>query len=155
MSDGVPDPTLVGMLKLDIDLRRTCKRIQKVVDYFIKSNYPAVKIGYGELTIWPNQFEVFERYDSVKIKMIKKLQISTEVWNRKGVRDTTKHETFKMLLSQIEELECDVDNGFVSDFYDSVLKWCSNLKRLSILEVQSNRFIGDDNQWLLRSALKF
>lgn len=138
MNDKLPGSALVTpILILNVDcfeelfewlsvadllaLRRTCKRLQKVVDHFIKSYYPAVKIIRCG-------------------KYVKPITVTLNDIPKNMIRN------FQMVLPVIEEL-CFM-NGFKGDFYDLISKWCFNLKFLSIQRIKSNILVGNSNQWL-------
>lgn len=125
-------------------LRRTCERLQQVIDYFIRTNYPAVKMGRGKIKLREHEFDAFRNYDSTSVEKIKELTIYAN--------DLTKNEIdiFAGILPQIEKIHIKIFNEFVGEFYDLILKSCSNLKCLSISNTVWNRVIGEDNRWLTR-----
>lgn len=46
-------------------LRQTCKRLQRAVDYYIKTNYPAVKIGFRVFLLYTKQHDLLN-FDQLK-----------------------------------------------------------------------------------------
>lgn len=170
------------LLKLDVDcfeelfewlsltdlltLRGTCKRLQKLVDYFIKSKYPAVKIGYAKVELYqfhepnsklrirdrkPKNNRDFDKFldellnDSIIIKMIKDLVIYVEFLTKEKI------DKFKAILPHVEKLQIIPPNHLESDYYESILKWCSSLKCLRVDgEFRKNNAICIENQWLRR-----
>lgn len=147
------------LLKLDVDcfeelfewvsladlraMRQTCKRLQKVVDYFIRLNYPTVKFGHGKIKLQAHKFNVIKQHDSTSLKMIKELEVWVINLKQKDI------EFFSEILPQIEILHIGIST-LENEFYESILKHCSNLKKLSICNIQGNRVIGDEDRWLLR-----
>lgn len=123
-------------------LRQTCKRLKQVVDYFIKMNYPAVQIGFGSIELYEANVDQFRQLDPVKIKMIKQAEIFFNTLTQKEI------DIFKGILPQLERLkigtwQCEVN------FYESILKWCVNLKSLSIYRI-SMEIMGEEKDWLHR-----
>lgn len=159
-SDGALSPQLTSRIfELNIDcfeelfewlsfkdllaLRQTCKQFKKIVDYYIKEYYPAVKIGYGILRLQRPYIGRLRFLDPIIIKSIKKLRLD--------VIDLSLAEIsiMKDLLSHIEVL--DLGNWEIEhDFYEVFLQFCPKLKYLSIDEVSGDTLMGAGNQWLLR-----
>lgn len=55
-----------------LHLRQTCKRFKKIVDYYIKTNYPIV----GRFELRDSNFEIFRRMDDSSIELIQELDVS-------------------------------------------------------------------------------
>lgn len=129
-------------------LGQTCKRMQKVVDYHIKSNYPAVKKGQGRIRLNRRNCVEFQKYDPFSVKKINELELRVHRMTEKDV------DNFKSLLPRIEKLhvvgeyeyKCDLE----FDLYNSILKKCLKLKHLRLSSSRSKYiFDNDDNEWLL------
>lgn len=126
-------------LKQLLILRRTCKRIQKVVDYYIKLTYPKL------LRLRVNERRLMELCDA---------QLNCYEWIRHlylwtGLNDT-QIDGIKYILNQLETLKLNYVqiNG---DFYEVLLKHCPRLKYLSVGTCTLPKMIiGTGNDWLLR-----
>ncbi|XP_055296165.1 uncharacterized protein LOC129565373 [Sitodiplosis mosellana] len=149
------------ILKLDVDcfeelfewlsladlrsLRQTCKRLKQVIDYFIKSDYPAMKIGYGRIVLHEDKIDQFQQLNPTSLEMIKQARICFDPLTEKEIN------VIKCILPQLERLKISTYrlNG---NFYESILKRCLNLKYLSIGSIHSNSYaiIGGGNKWLHR-----
>ncbi|XP_055296108.1 uncharacterized protein LOC129565347 isoform X1 [Sitodiplosis mosellana] len=147
------------ILKLDVDcfedlfewlsladlrsLRRMCKRLKQVVDYFIKTHYPAVKMGYGRIELHEDKIDQFQQLHLTSVEMIKEAKI---YFNEITVKEI---DVFKGILPQVERLKINTWQLSANEgnFYESILKWCSNLKYLSI-DLIHYAIIGEDNEWL-------
>lgn len=121
-------------------LRRTCKRIQKVVDYYIRLTYP-------QLLRLPRASErrLLELCDArlCCYEWIRHLHLWT------GLNDT-QIDGIKYILSELETLKLNYVqiNG---DLYEVLLKYCTRLKYLSIGTCTLPQvIIGTGNDWLLR-----
>ena len=152
IQNATADQLASSILKLNVDcfdelfewlsladlrsLRQTCRRLKQVVNYFIKSNYPAVKIGFGRIVI--DSFHHFQSLDPIKSKMIRQAMIDTFDNNDQ------KSDSFKEILPQLERLQIRIFN-FSDDLHELILKWCSNLKYLWIYETVDELCSG---QWL-------
>ena len=113
-SAAAADPLTSPILKLDVDcfeelfewlsladlraLRQTCKRLKLVVEYFIKTNYPAVKIGIGCIYLC-HDFDEIKELDPVKVKMIKEAKILACHMSDEII------DMMKGILPQLERLE--------------------------------------------------
>lgn len=148
------------ILKLDVDcfeelfeflsvndlhaLRQTCTRSKRVVDYFIRTNYPTIQFGYGEVFLNKYICKQYCQLDSSSTKMIKQLKIlSEENLNAKDL------EILQEILPQFERIEIEI-GWLEGDFYEVILKWCTSLKDLSIRNIFGCEVIGDGNKWLSR-----
>lgn len=101
-------------------LRRTCKRIQKVVDYYIKLTYPHL------LRLRVNERRLLELCDA---------RLNCYEWIRhlilwSGLNDT-QIDSIKYILNELETLKLNYVqiNG---DFYEVPLKYCPRLKYLGV-----------------------
>lgn len=99
-------------------LRRTCKRLQKVVDFYIRSKYPSITNGYEKLKLHERRFETFQPIDTTSVTMIKELNICAVhlIKNMIG--------TFVEILPQIEKLHIGTWT-LEGEFYETILKWCT------------------------------
>ncbi|XP_055306167.1 uncharacterized protein LOC129570540 [Sitodiplosis mosellana] len=123
-------------------LRQTCKRMKQAVDYFIKINYPAVKFGFGRILIDTRILQYFGRLDPNKSKMIKRALVDAFDNPKDDI------EMFKGIFPQLERLQIRIYD-FRGDLHELILKWCSNLKYLFIIETVDD-LMGGDNEWLNR-----
>ncbi|XP_031637986.1 uncharacterized protein LOC116350356 [Contarinia nasturtii] len=122
-------------------LRQTCKRLKRVVDYFIKSNYPSVQFGFGRVVLRKHKSDKFRQLDATSLKLIKQITLWTGESHEIGsIRD---------ILPQLERFKIGTGE-FDGDFYKSVLRWCTNLKDLSICHIMEDKVIGNENEWLHR-----
>lgn len=126
-------------LKQLLMCRCTCFRMQRVVDYYIKLNYPKLSRLYirdrQQLLAMCNGHLIY--FEWIKQLTIHSIQLNSA--DAGGI---------KRVLSQLEILQLNnVDvNG---DFYEIILKHCPHLKHLDII-TRSNTIIGTGNEWLLR-----
>lgn len=151
---------LSPILKLDVDcfeelfewlpladllaLRETCKRLQQIVDYFIRTNYPVVKFGFGRIKLYNiRNLNYFLQMDHVKVKMIKEVIVKADEITKEDI------DIIKGILPQLEGLEIGAGN-IRANFYESIIKWCSKLKYLSIRTTLNNGKKSDkESNWLL------
>lgn len=124
-----------------LSIRRTCKRMKAVVDYYIKLNYPrllrfCIKNRQTLLELCDSPLNYFE--------WIRHLYIWTIGLNG------TQTDGIKYILDQLETLKlCWV--RIDGDFYEVVLKHCPRLKYLGLrTEATPQIIIGTGNEWLLR-----
>ncbi|XP_055298555.1 uncharacterized protein LOC129566540 [Sitodiplosis mosellana] len=123
-------------------LRQTCKRLKQVIDYFIKTNYPAVRIGFR--CIMPgvcigDEFHQIQQLDPISVNMIKKVRFCVNIITHKCIN------SLRQILSHVEHIEnnaIEVDG----DFYESILKGCSSLKYLYV----NDEMVVGKNGWLCR-----
>ncbi|XP_055313689.1 uncharacterized protein LOC129574980 [Sitodiplosis mosellana] len=120
-------------------LRQTCKRMKQTVDYYIRTNYPAV----GKMEINDNnvkQIKKFHHRGSNPIELIEEVKISTRKFDL---------DEFKGLFNNVERIKL-VNVKIEGEFYD-FLKFCDKLKFLQInMHASDGIVIGNGNEWLLR-----
>lgn len=121
-------------------LRQSCKRLKRVVDYYIKVNYPLVFI---KLPIRDYQLEYFRRTDSNSFNSVNHVTFLTSLLTASRIKD------IKHILNRCESIYIE-SMQIEGDFYDSFLKVCERMKCLSISKIKSNIIIGDGNQWMQR-----
>lgn len=126
-------------LKQLLVLRRTCKRIQKVVDYYIKLIYPQLR------RLRVNERHLLDLCDARLncYEWIRHLYLWT------GLNDT-QIDGIKYILNELETLKLNYVqiNG---DFYEVLLKHCLRLKYLGVGTCTLPKMIiGTGNDWLLR-----
>lgn len=126
-------------LKQLLILRRTCKRIQKVVDYYLKLTYPQLLRSRANerclMDLCDRRLNCYE--------WIRHLYLWTGLNN-------TQIDGIKYILNQLETLKLNYVqiNG---DFYEILLKYCQRLKYLGIGTCTLPKMIiGTGNEWLLR-----
>lgn len=122
-------------------LRQTCKKFKKIVDFFIREYYPAIKFGYAKLCLPSNNLDKFGNFDSISTKMIKKITF-TDCLRNEQIKN------LKPILSNIETIEIS-SYGIEGNFYEQFLKFCPNLKHLCIWNICGNHVIGSGNEWML------
>lgn len=131
-------------LKQLLVLRRTCKRIQKVVDYYIKLTYPQLR-----------RLRVNER----RLSELCDARLNCYAWIRHlylwtGLNDT-QIDGIKYILNELETLKLNYVqiNG---DFYEVLLQHCPRLKYLGIGTCTLPKMIiGTGNDWLFRQYPTF
>lgn len=103
-------------------LRRTNKRFKKIVDFFIKTNYPA----FGKFKLFDTNFDMFRQMDSITIGMMKEIDISVD-----RNFDGSQFESIKEVLSKVMEVSI---RSWTTpfDFHNSFLKYCNNMQCLTI-----------------------
>ncbi|XP_055302449.1 uncharacterized protein LOC129568496 isoform X2 [Sitodiplosis mosellana] len=152
-----------------VSLSTTCKRMKDVVSRYFGRKYPTKRITIkmdsdlrGRIEYWPRELYVqrfreyfqniairgrqpiiFRHVGSFCNKTPKKLRILeakalTEM-HGKCIED---------LLKNVEIVEFE-DCSFATDFYDSFLKYCLNLKQLVLKSFAECTHNGTKNRWLL------
>lgn len=81
------------------------------------------------------------------MKMIKELNVNVDKLTKEKI------DNFKMILPQIEKLRID-GSEYQGDFYELILKSCSNLRHLHIYNIEFGVIIGKNNSWLHRQYPK-
>lgn len=126
-------------------IRQTCEPLKKVVDYFIKKYYPSVKFD-GEI-LRLNKDNTFFRLQQMHPTLMDFKHFSIEL------NDISRDEIdiLKDFLPGLEQLRIRI-NKLRYDFYDSILKWCSSLKYLSVNQnpgrLDNAYFMfNDENGW--------
>lgn len=123
-----------------LTLRLTSRHMKHVVDYFIKKNYPTIRIGYKKIEIFSEDFIEINRLDPITIKAIKEIFF----WTVKLTLEQI--EIVKEILPQIERLY--IAWQMTDKFYETFLQHCSNLKFLSLTIKHSTNDDGIENDWL-------
>lgn len=103
-----------------LHLRQTCKRFKQIIDYYIKTNFPALRRIYMDV----DNFEWFRQMDDSSIDLIEELHILIE-----PNFDVTRFEDVKRCLNKVSMIYVYPFDSEM-DLYDILLKYCSNLKRL-------------------------
>lgn len=135
-------------LKDLLALRRTCKRLKKVVDYHILTNYPASGFAYKKVYISCHSVNKFSQLDACLVQRIKEVNVMFNDMTGDQI------EGIRGILCQadkIDVIEWYWDHEVNQDFYEFFLKFCKNTKYLSISNIQRGPIIGIGNEWLLRS----
>lgn len=123
--------------------RRTCKRMHAVVNYYIKFNYPQLQsIAISEQQRWMDFCQTpLDYFKWINNLHIKELQLGrTEI-------DSITHILNQLHWLSLYKVKID------GDFYETVLKHCSRLNKLSIQEcnyTSQTNIIGNGNDWLHR-----
>lgn len=121
-------------------LRQTCKHMKHVVDYFIRTNYPAIQIGYKKIALFASDLKEFNHLDLITLKAIREIFFWTEELTLDEI------DSVKCILPQIERLF--IGWPTEGEFYRAFLQHCTHLKFLSM----SKKYSPDvENEWLLES----
>lgn len=126
-------------LKDLLELRQTCKKLRKLVHYFLKEFYPSFKIGYGKVMLFDNNPNFLQQLDFNSIKCVKEIGVYTFDFPL---------EDMKTRLDQvqvIETLSFRIDNKFLGQ----LLKMCTNLKCLCVRKVYHSSLTANGNDFLL------
>lgn len=143
-----------GIFKMDIDcfeelfewlsaaelrtLSCTCKRLKRIVNYYIRTIYP--KIGKFELN--DENFDMFRKMDSGTIGLIRKINVSLG-----SDFDGAQLLDIKEILNRVKKIII-MKWKTNSDFYNCFLKYCNNVKWLSIKWPTKGPNIYFDDEWL-------
>lgn len=119
-------------------LRQTCKQLKNIIDCHIKSHYPIVRIGYVKIEHFRN-IEPNIRNLIREVRLLNYYQKFDEVFQEN-----------KEILNHVEYVRS-FKNCVSGEFYETFLKFCPNLKCVSIGRVRDDIIIGSTNEWLLRS----
>lgn len=122
--------------------RRISKKFKSVIDNFIETYYPSKQIGYGCIVLTKHKFETFHKLDTYTLSLIKQITLWTGELNEIS---KIQPEFWK----QIERFQIGTWE-FHGDFYETILKYCENLKDLSICHIMNDTVIGKNNKWLHR-----
>lgn len=120
------------------DLRVTCKRFKKIVDYYFKVNYPRI----GKFKLNNNHLDMFRQMDSGTIGWIREIEVLVG------------HDFDVNQFSSIEKILNNVKNIIIkrwktdSNIYNCFLKYCKNLKCLSIKRTNIFSSIDISSEWL-------
>lgn len=127
-------------------LRQTCKRLKKIVDHCIKEYYPAIK--FGKIEFDPKSVDQYKSLNSIDIKLIKHINIQAEHF--RNAAEFLEIDNVKQILAQIETINIDYMSYYEENFYDRFLKYCENLKKLTISGIDIDRNCGTewDFNWL-------
>lgn len=124
-------------------LRQTCKRLNQVVDGFVTKNFPAVKFGFRRIIMSDWDFTIMG-LDPAEAKWIKKANIN------ESDMDDEKIDDLQIILPHLECLRF-YETNVQANFYESILKWCSNLQSLYIIDTTFNMENPNDaDHWLNR-----
>lgn len=108
-------------------LRRTCKRMKQVVNYYIKENYP---LGFGNFKIYDGHYEHLRNFDDSFAILYKTIFLDFSM-----VRELN-FENIKHILSKIENINFDGSDLFKvkPDSIQKILRMCENVKSLGLDE---------------------
>lgn len=124
-------------------LRRTCKRMKQVVDYYIKLNYPKAL----HLKLHRSRFDELHPFVPNVFKWTKHLNIWPGDLTSQQIEDIT------YIFNQIESLQMDCVE-MEGDLYKNILKHCTHLRYLAIRTSKNYRILGNGNEWLHRKYPK-
>ncbi|XP_031639911.1 uncharacterized protein LOC116351894 [Contarinia nasturtii] len=149
-------------------LSTTCKRLQGVVSRYFSRKYPTKRMtvkmdARQRIEFWPRekyiqrfreyfqnigirgrQPALFRHVGTICNKTLKKIRIleATALTEMHG-------RCIEELLKNVEIVEFE-ECSFAADFYDSFLKYCSNLKQLVLKSFKECTHSGIKNKWLLQ-----
>lgn len=134
-------------------LRRTCKQMKQIVDYYITFNHRKLKFlyicgNYGTIYGWHRSDFCYKRlshYDWIRHLHI--IDFSNDI--------TAGIDSIKYILNQLDTLRLYPSIGIYGElhgeFYEVFLQHCSRLKYLGLKVRDIERtIIGTGNEWLLR-----
>lgn len=158
VAEPANDKSLSPMLKLNIDcfeelfeclsltdilsLRRTCKRLKNVINYYIKEKFPAIKVGYGKEVIHAD-FDGILQLEPNRAKLIEEIFVCSNLVNIQAISD------IEVILSQVEKLTVS-GHQLDLEFLEAIPKCCTSLKYLNRPYIHE-KTIGNENDWLLRT----
>lgn len=121
--------------------RLTCKRMNLVVNQYIKRDYPKLQaLKIFEQKRWLE----FCQMPLVRFKWVKELNIIRIHLNNSEEINGIKH-----VLNQLEKLKLN-DVQIDGDLYEVILKHCNQLKGLFLCDGSNDTVFGPSNDWLLR-----
>lgn len=130
-----------------LKIRRTCKQMKQMVDFYIKFNYSQVTRS----AVYTNQHLLaLGEASSDCFQWIKHLYISRLEWTATCI------ESIQYILNELESLDLNMVK-VDGDFYELILKHCPKLKHLTVVTKSlPQTIIGTGNEWLFReySSLK-
>lgn len=146
-----------------ISFGKTCRRLQQVAGDIYRSNYVSKRIiaegGYKilhrelsifipyieKISICGNNLKVYD-YVGTKCKSLREIRLGNNL-------SEDAIECLKNLLTKVELIEMN-ECILRQEFYESFLKYCSQIKNLSVKRSYRNRnksiIIGTNNDWLLQ-----
>lgn len=120
-------------------LRQTCKRLKKIVDYYIKTNYPKL----GKLYLTRKTFNELRRMDFNSTSLIiKEIDVSVE-----SDFDSSQFVYISDFLTKIEYVHISTWKAD-PNIYEVFLKYCTNLKLLLMENYQTIGCVNVNNEWL-------
>lgn len=121
------------------NLRQTCKLNKQILDDYLKMKYSM------NFRVQKCRMAQLNRMNSVGFEFVNRMVFLGEGLN------VARFEEMKAILNHIESIEfiCPFLNG---DFYEDLLKYCTQLKHLMIRNCceESAVIIGNNNEWLNR-----
>lgn len=121
-------------------LRRTCKRMKNIVDYYIRLNY-SLKLRIKRHGLHGLDIEHLFQNNPNGFEMVTHLSYNSKI--------NTHLKCIQKFLGQVESVFVEAFNFERGDVYEDFLKHCTYLKHLKIRGT-SSRFslMGNGNQWL-------
>lgn len=168
----------LSLTELD-NFGQTCRRMQRVAGQYFKQNYKSTKTHCDEHGIRTeynynkdgivvcsyiksttlNPYITYLTYEYNKLKSFRYLQLHSneftslsQICLNSNVIDKVKIKCLEKILPQLEViklLNCSLDG----DFYENILKFCENLKRIYLKDDNSAQYPivkRQTNTWLLR-----
>lgn len=121
-----------------------CKRLKRIADYYIKTNFPAV----GTFDIYQSTWDMISQMDDSSIGLIKSLQIRVNNDSQVAQLDTVKN-----VLSRVQSiciLQCELSERMQARFYIFIREHCTSLKDLFIYaSVAPDSLLAHDVEWYL------
>lgn len=129
-------------LKEICSLRQTCKNLKEITDHCIDLDYPAVKLGHGQIEISDKSSDQLNLIEPNDFKFIKRVQISMKKLKKSKIPN------FQSILHHVEMVELNVSKTDC-DFHTNFMKFCANIKSLRIYNIRSKSIIkGGESKWL-------
>lgn len=120
--------------------RQTCKRMKRVVDYYIEINYPLV---FKRLPIRDYHMDYLRRADPNGFILLNHIDFLTSKLTAVQI------EGIKNYLDKVECINIE-SSQIEGEFNEMFLKFCPNIKCLVISKFRSGKIIGSGNEWLSR-----
>ncbi|XP_055303365.1 uncharacterized protein LOC129569014 [Sitodiplosis mosellana] len=113
-------------------LRQTCKRMKRIIDFYIRAYYPTI----GRFRLYNSSYEIFQNMDADSIKLINRIVINLRKDKPLDIKK------LKNVLNNVEVLIVE-PFSLKFDIYKNLLKYCKNIKSLRICSCDAT---GD--KWL-------
>lgn len=141
-------------------LSQTCRRLQRVSGFYFQQNFPTIEVhceddgisvlnrsiridGFSQFTVNLSIYGDLNRYRYVAVncKSLKKIEFLGSTLS------SAKIECIEEILSKVETIK--IRSGQINaNFYENFLKFCPNLRRLSIKNFRIYSKSKNGNDWL-------
>lgn len=121
-------------------LRLTCNRFKEIINHFINSNYPE----FVKFKVKDKNFDMIRQMNASTVGMVNEMIVSVG-----HDFDCTQFMLIKNLLNNVEKISIKSWPTIANDFYNSFLKFCNNVTRLTIKRWDNwDPKININNVWL-------